>query len=105
MFIGDGDLVQTLNSFDSFLSNTIYQSEKSLQAHGYHIKNVTSKIKNKSKKVNTEKELYEFLIDNSNFEPQYTNLQKYQTIRFLLDIIQVTQKYIKRYLILRQKTL
>ncbi|ALK06251.1 MAG: hypothetical protein AAY43_11875 [Methanosarcina sp. 795] len=96
LFIGDGDLVQTLNSFDSFLSNTIYQSEKSLQAHGYHIKNVTSKIKNKSKKVNTEKELYEFLIDNSNFEPQYTNLQKYQTIRFLLDIIPGYSKIYKK---------
>lgn len=87
LFIGDGDLVQTLNSFDLFLSNTIYQSEKSLQAHSYHVKSVMNKIKNKSKKINDEIDLYEFLMEDSNFEPQYTNLQKYQTIRFLLDVL------------------
>ncbi|WP_196297316.1 hypothetical protein [Methanosarcina barkeri] len=96
LFIGDGDLIQTLNSFDSFLSNTIYQSEKSLQAHGYHVKNVTNITKNKSRKIIDRVDLYKFLMEDSNFEPLYTNFQKSQTIRFLLDIVPGYSKIYKR---------
>ena len=69
----DSYIAQSINDFDKFLSSTIYQSEDSLQAQGFHVRRVTEKIKNmcENEEIYGITKLFKFLNNNKNFDYNY----------------------------------
>ncbi|WP_440955366.1 hypothetical protein ACSAZK_17900 [Methanosarcina sp. Mfa9] len=74
LFLDNGNhIAQSINDFDKFLSSTIYQSEDSLQAQGFHVKRVAENIKKmcKDDEIYGINKFFKFLYRNDNFNYKY----------------------------------